>query len=67
MCTVVRDEKEKLKFRYTEIAIANGCKGVVIKACVACAGDSPKTPEAGQELLIPPCVWVCTSSTQACK
>ncbi|BDA43719.1 hypothetical protein COCOBI_04-7340 [Coccomyxa sp. Obi] len=42
---------------YTELAIANRYANVTTKPCNFCAGDSPRTPEAGQKILIPPCKW----------
>ena len=43
--------------RYTEIEIANKHANITTKECIGCAGDSPRTPQAGQKLLIPPCIW----------
>lgn len=51
------DELLRLMCSYTEIAIANAWANVTTKACNHCAGDSPRTPEAGQKLLVPPCKW----------
>ena len=53
----VNVQPDCLMCSYTEIAIANDWANVTTKECDHCARDSPRTPEAGQKLLIPPCKW----------
>eukprot|EP00798_Chlamydomonas_sp_ICE-L_P007176 gene7176-282_t len=44
-------------YLFSVIQVANSWAGVKLAECYACSGYSPKTPLAGQTILIPPCTW----------